>query len=662
MDFGLARRTATEADSAGTPGYMAPEQLAGSEVDARTDLYALGCLVYEMLAGERVFPGATTTELATQHRSSQPPDLRARRPDVPRWLARAVNDLLAKEPAMRSAGLARLVAGPRTRRVVLPAIALAATVIALFAVWRAFDDNGPASAPAPAWQPRIVDMPAFEELSSSPSFSPDGQLVAFASVREAPGVWRIYVTPTAGGDTRMIAEGGGNPRWTRDGRALLIVDGAHHVVRQPIDGGEPIDLGPGWLADDCGDAIVIMELDETAGYRLILLSADGTRREIVPPAGTDEMSGPRCDRDGQRVLYTRGHAHPITAGSDLYVTDRSGQTRRLTTDANVVVGTFTPDGRSIVFSGRSVEGKINLHVMPADGGPAQQLTYGDGPDVAPDVAADGRSVVFNRTVRSRMAFEGRATATRQLTSRREVLISVTPVRGGRLVVAEREAHEGNWIVAVDIETGAERDLARGRDPFVSIDGTRVFFRSPAAENTLQVVAIDGGAPSVVAVLPAKILGGFDGPDGQHLELATAQAWRIAPDGQPVHEGVAGVVNPAPHGGWRAVQVRAGSRRRIRLVAPGSALDSPGRELVVDSSNNTWLDDRRFSYLAGGALHVLDVITGAELAEHAVRDPDGTSPVLAHDGERWFYSQTVGHVTRHILVNFADRQPGLSGSP
>jgi hypothetical protein len=236
------------------------------------------------------------------------------------------------------------------------------------------------------------------------------------------------------------------------------------------------------------------------------------------------------------------------------------------------------------------------------------------------------------------------------------------VRGGRLVVAEREAGEGNWIVAIDTETRAERDLARGQDPFVSIDGTRVFFRSPVADDTLQTVAIEGGPPSVVAVLPAKILGGFDGPDGQHLELATAQAWRIAPDGEPVPEGVAGVVNPAPHGGWRAVQVRAGARRRIRLVPPGSALDSPGRELVVDSSNNTWLDDRRFSYLAGGALHVIDVITGAELAEHAVRDPDGTSPVLAHDGERWFYSQTVGHVTRHILVNFADRRPALSGSP
>ena len=661
MDFGLARRTATESDAAGTPAYMAPEQLAGSEVDARTDLYALGCLVYEMLAGERVFPGTTTTELAAQHMSVRPPDLRLRRRDIPRWLARAVDELLAKEPATRSRGLDRLLSGPRMRRVVLPAIALVTTVIAVVAVGQTLDDAAPASPVEPAWTAELDHMPPFEELSSAPSFSPDGTHVAYASIRDEPGVWRTYVAPVPDGDERMIAKGDGNPRWTRDGKALLLmveVGNELHVVRQPIDGGAAVDLGPGTMADDCGDAIVLVELDPATGLRLVEVLGDGTRRVLVPGLGDEKMWTPRCDRDGQHILLSRGATHPTGAGNDLYVTDRRGQSRRLTTDRRVAVGTFTPDGREVVFSARSPDGDIHLYVMPATGGPAHQLTTGDGPDLSPDVSADGTRVVFNRTIRSRVVFEGRtaAVAPRQITSRREVLNTVTPVRGGELVVADQEDRDGNRIVAITVATGAKRDLASGNAPFVSLDGTRVFFRSPVAPDTLQVVPIEGGTPAIVATLPGRVLGGFDGPDGQHVEIAgaTVQAWRIAPGGQPVDEGVAGVVNPAPTGGWRAVQVAAAGRHRIRLVPPGAALSSPGRELISDSWNNTWLDERRFSYAEGSALRVIDVTTGVQLAEFPVLEPAATFPVLAHDGERWFYTQTIGHVTRHILTNFADR--------
>jgi len=659
MDFGLARRTATESDAAGTPAYMAPEQLAGSEVDTRTDLYALGCLVYEMLAGERVFPGTTTTELATQHLSAPPPDLRTRRRDIPRWLARAVDELLAKTPATRSRGLGHLLSGPRMRRIVVPAIALATTVIAVLAVTRVLDDAAPASPVEPAWRAELDHMPPYEELSSAPSFSPDGTHVAYASMRDEPGVWRTYVAPVPDGDERLITKGDGNPRWTRDGKALLLVvevGSELHVVRQPIDGGAAVDLGPGAMADDCGDEVVLIELDPATGLRLVAMRGDGTRRVLIPGIGEEKMWGPRCDRDGQHILISRGATHPSGAGNDLYLVDRRGQSRRLTTDRRAAVGTLTPDGREVVFSARSPDGNIHLYVMPTAGGPAHQLTTGDGPDLSPDVAADGARVVFNRTIRSRMVFEGGTTTARQITSRREVLNMVTPVRGGELVVAEQEARDGNRIVAITVATGAKRDLVAGSAPFVSLDGARVFFRSRAAPDTLQVMPIEGGTPSVVATLPGRILGGFDGPDGQHLEIAgaTVQAWRIPPGGQPVDEGVAGVVNPAPSGGWRAVQVTSDGRHRIRLVAPGAALSSPGRELVADSWNNTWLDDRRFSYAEGDKLRVIDVTTGTQLAEFPVLDPSATFPVLAHDGKRWFYTQTIGHVTRHILKNFADR--------
>jgi hypothetical protein len=123
MDFGIARNVnSTMATLAGTFGYMAPEQFANTRVDRRTDLYALGCLLYEMLAGELVFGSANPIELAARHVMVAAPDVRTKRTETPRWLARAVAALLAKDPGSREVGLTWLEAGSRSwKRFALPA-------------------------------------------------------------------------------------------------------------------------------------------------------------------------------------------------------------------------------------------------------------------------------------------------------------------------------------------------------------------------------------------------------------------------------------------------------------------------------------------------------------------------------------------------------------
>jgi tetratricopeptide (TPR) repeat protein/predicted Ser/Thr protein kinase len=127
MDFGVARRVADEGGStAGTLGYMAPEQIANLAIDGRADLYALGCVMYAMLAGEPVFAAPNALQLGVAHVSVPAPDVRAKRRDTPRWLARALGKLLAKEPAPRVLGARALDAGPLSlRRFALPAAAVA---------------------------------------------------------------------------------------------------------------------------------------------------------------------------------------------------------------------------------------------------------------------------------------------------------------------------------------------------------------------------------------------------------------------------------------------------------------------------------------------------------------------------------------------------------
>ncbi len=112
-DFGIARVMAAEGDqltlsgvSVGTPTYMSPEQAAGqSSIDARSDVYSLACVVYEMLAGEPPFVASSRRGVLAKHLSEPAPPLTSPGPRVPRAVGAAVSRALAKEPADRFASV-----------------------------------------------------------------------------------------------------------------------------------------------------------------------------------------------------------------------------------------------------------------------------------------------------------------------------------------------------------------------------------------------------------------------------------------------------------------------------------------------------------------------------------------------------------------------------
>jgi serine/threonine protein kinase len=219
-DFGLARaiHAAARDDlssaglAIGTPAYMSPEQAsAGDQIDGRSDIYSLGCVVYEMLAGEPPFTGPSAQAITAKHLSMPPPPLRTVRPSVPAYVVAAINRSLEKVPGDRfqtagefsqalvtstnTAGVRRPWVSPRLRRT--PAIAVGLALLALLAVllWKPVSPKSPIG---------IVILPfAGTPLSGRSPQAPSSQTLFAEALR-----WIPVVRPIEGG--RLV---GPNQSW-----------------------------------------------------------------------------------------------------------------------------------------------------------------------------------------------------------------------------------------------------------------------------------------------------------------------------------------------------------------------------------------------------------------------------------------------------------------
>jgi Tol biopolymer transport system component len=285
LDFGLAKLrqdaapttplselpTAKEAITAqgtilGTLQYMAPEQVEGREVDARTDIFAFGVVVYEIATGEKAFEGKSQASLIAKILETDPPPISSLQPMTPPALDRVIKTCLAKEPAERwqaANDLCRELkwiaesgaqAGPSTggvtpssksrHRMVLWAAASLVVAIVGLTVW--------SLRPAPAVPPRpvtrfTISLPAGQVLvgldTPAIALSPDGTRLAYIAA-QGTGLPQLYLRAMASPDARPIpgTEGATDPFFSPDGQWLGFFTGGK-LRKVSVSGGAAVTLG-----------------------------------------------------------------------------------------------------------------------------------------------------------------------------------------------------------------------------------------------------------------------------------------------------------------------------------------------------------------------------------------------------------------------------------
>ena len=395
-DFGIAlalhaaggERLTHTGLSIGTPEYMSPEQATGDRnVDARTDIYSLGCVVYEMLCGEPPYRGPTAQAIVARLLTERVPDPRSCRDTTPEPTAHAIRRALAKVPADRFAtasefaealGATPLRVGADRRRLTKRLSGAAAVTIALAAAgfWAWSSRTSPVRTPGSGRLSLLVSSVGF---ANAPALSPDGRLLAYVGSNQRGT--DLFVRLVSGGEPVRITHDQAleaHPAFSPDGARIAYArrdsaGGPASIWVVPSLGGQAAEVVtegdmPTWAPG--GDEIAFVR--RRPGVRDVLTRSrlDGTERQtvFVDEAPYLHIRHPTWSPDGEFIAVERSTGG--AAGELWLVPARGDLPRRLLNEGPAVTShepAFMADGRGIVHSSNR-GGATNLWITRLDGG------------------------------------------------------------------------------------------------------------------------------------------------------------------------------------------------------------------------------------------------------------------------------------------------------
>ena len=641
----------------GTAGYLAPEQVTGDPIDARTDLFALGSILFELMTGQRAFARAHTIDTLHAIVHDDPPDL------LPRGtaLTAVVTRLLAKAPEARfqsavdllwaleqiestAVEAARVTSPARVSRrgwTMAAAAGLAAVLVALFGGGLGGRTTG--GSVAPRLTRFTWPLPPGTGLDSAPVISPDGRQIAFTALsgEKSP---RLFVRSLDALEARAIdgTDGAKQPFWSPDGQSLGFF-ASGKLMRVAVAGGVPIALcdapdGRGGAWSPSGTIVFSPTL---IFQGLARVSANGGAVEpatlldlnrgenshrwpVFLPDGVHVLFHVRASVDERRGVYIARIDRPAsTTGAPLFRSESEAVfVPTSSRESGLLLSTAEGQLQARPFNAATLTLVGDARTLPVAAGantPYHSATLSASPDV---LATAGVPIPYGERLGT-VARDGtgmRLSAARQQgwprlspDGRRMARQMIDPARGNPDIWAE-DLHDGT-LVRVTTATGTEVL------PVWSPDGTRLAYGSGSSlnERRLSIASADG--TGVPRDLPCP------GPD----PYCEPTDW--SPDGRDLIVNTRRTMNSARGDVWRVPLAAGGSAEAIlsgpfpeydaRLSPDGQWLayvsEESGRPEV--SVRTMSVPPRRLVVSAGG----------------------GSQPVWRRDGREMFYVDLEGHL-------------------
>ena len=612
-DFGVAKAAKDAANASsdtaiplGTPAYMAPEQIEGRpNIDRRADIYAIGVLGYELLAGRPPFTGETRQEILSGHLEQAPTPIQTLRPGVPVALADLVMKALEKDPAHRwqsaeemvqrldeiaatrgSAETARRSRWSWLRSPPVMAAGLVVVLIGAFAWYRV-------STASSSWQSRwnnarierLTDFPGSEVDAA---ISPNGQLVAFLADRDS--VFDAFVMKIGSEQFTNLTGGRFPELFNEDVRNIGFSGDASHVWLRVADIAAPASV---WMMPVGG----------------------GEAQPFLKGAVMAAWSP-----DGSRMAYHQ------SAGDPIYVADANGgNARRILVSDPAIHNhylTWSPDGRFIYFARGLPPDEMDIWRIPSGGGTPERITRHNS-KVAYPVLLDERTLLYTATADDgtgpwlyAMDLDDRIPHRVNESVEHYLSVAASPEIPGqprRLVATVSNPSVQLWSAPITNgivdEKSASRiavSTARSAAPRFGRDGALYYLASRGGADGVWRLA-GGKAQELWKPTQGTVVGApAISPDGRQVcfpvrREARSRLYCSTSDGTNVRAlaeslDVRGAASWSPDGKWIAITAKQGLGTRVfKVPANGGA---PVRLIDSVASNPVWSPDGKIVLYSG----------------------------------------------------------------
>ncbi len=620
LDFGLAKQnqwadkgTAEEATmefpdltptvpgvALGTVGYMSPEQVRGTEVDYRTDIFSFGAVMYEMLCGQRAFKQDTAAETMTAILKEDPPEFPETDTPISPGIERIMRRCLEKSPQQRfqsakdlafalealsgtsqSAMAQPLPGKARTR--LWPAVAALAALAAVILAYLA----GTRGREKPAHFERVTFQRGYIKGAR---FAPDGQNVIYSAAWEGRP-YEVFISRIGGHNARSLELKNALVAGISTTGDLAVLTNVRRIrstswihvgtlARVPANGGAARDILDGvWDADISSD-----------GKQFALVRKPSGPQQLEYPIGkvlfqtNGYISHPRISPSGKLVAFLE---HPLFGDDRGYValTQPDGTTKRLTLEASAIDGlAWSPDGREIWYAATSSEHSPGRMVQAVTLAGKTRNIFGVPGDITVwDITAGGRLLLTHENIDSVQMVASPATAPeRNVTVLGHAVNGAVSSDGKSVAFTESGggAPDDYLVFFRRLDGSAAVELGEGSIMGMTPDGTQVVALVPSQPTKLRILPTGAGEPRTFDIAPVQV---DDSPVSWmpgakefiflgHEGIAPRRAYRVSLEG--------GIARPLTSREGTQFWNKVSPDGRFVLQGTGAGMES-GQNLIVE---------------------------------------------------------------------------------